>query len=342
MQIAARTDKAITELPPCALRIHPQFHNVLFLGTYKLEKDTGLRHGSIDIYDVSAGIMTKRTSIPTPLAVLDLKFSTDALILVLAHSTGNLCTWQYIGDRLKQTQELQLFDTLVLITSVCFSPNSQNQVLVTLTTGESAIVDLITGTAEELPTSHSLECWTGAYGETGPAANVVFTGGDDAKLIAHDLRTTEKIWETSHRHHDAGVVLILCPGRWLSSQPNSLWTGSYDDCLRVFDLRYLEGDDGPTLFTGLLPQEKHKQNLNGGVWRLIPAPDSDKVLACCMYDGARIIEPIDGVPQVTRYFKGDHESMCYGGDWQGDLVATCSFYDNVVQTWLPTEVESLQ
>lgn len=291
------------------------------------------------------GIFEKKQSTATKLAVLDLKFDPfDDLVLVLAHSTGNLTVWKYDNRSVSILKDLQIFDELMLITSVFFSPRDRGQVLVTLTSGESAIVNLETGDSEEFYTSHSLECWTGAFGEAGPTQNVVFTGGDDQKLIAHDLRTKDAIWQTSHRHHDAGVVLILCPGpKWLSHRPNSLWTGSYDDCLRVFDLRKLDGDDGPMLFQGLLPQEQFKENLNGGVWRLIPAPDSDKVLACCMYDGARIIDPSNDPenPQITRYFKGDHESMCYGGDWQGESVVTCSFYDNVVQTWLPTATEDV-
>lgn len=343
MSTATRLDITHTELPPCCLRVHPENINIVFLGTYKLEKESGLRHGSIDIYDIDHGRFSKRHSTPTKLAVLDLKINPqDALMLLLAHSTGNLMIWKFDGDGIHLEKNMNLFDELDLITSVFFSPQKASLVLVTLTSGASAIVDLESGNSDELYASHSLECWTGAFGEAGPAQNVVFTGGDDAKLIAHDLRTNEKIWETSHRHHDAGVVLILCPGpKWLSRRPNSLWTGSYDDNLRVFDLRKLDGDEGPILFQGLLPQQQFAENLNGGVWRLIPAPDSDKVLACCMYDGARIIDPTEApeCPEVIRYFKGDHESMCYGGDWQGDFVVTCSFYDNVVQMWLPTEVE---
>lgn len=343
MLTAARIDKTTTELPPCCLRVHPDSHNVVFLGTYKLEKESGLRHGSIDIYDLNDGKFTKRQSIPTKLAVLDVKTSpTDSNLLVLAHSTGNLIMWRYDNETLEKVSEFQIFEEDVLVTSIFFSPTTQNQLLATLTAGTSLLIDLQTGDSEKFTTSHSLECWTGAFGELGPAQNVVFTGGDDAKLIAHDLRTQDKIWETSHRHHDAGVVSILCPGpKWLAHRPNSLWTGSYDDNLRIFDLRKLDTDEGPVLYPGLLPQEQHKQNLNGGVWRLIPAPDSDKVLACCMYDGARIIDPTENPdkPEISRYFKGDHESMCYGGDWQGKEVVTCSFYDNVVQAWLPTATE---
>lgn len=339
MQIAKRLNVHKTRLPPCCLRIHPVDPSLVAIGTYKLEEESGLRHGSLDTYRIDDSGLDKMATNVTSLAVLDLKFSPfDPLVLVLGHADGSIAVWSF-NQTPKLIQKIQILDENSLVTSVFFSPVDKNSLLVTSTSGEAYVVDLNTEETEELSEAHSLECWTGAFGEAGPAQNVIFTGGDDSTLIAHDLRTREKIWKA--RKHDAGVVLILCPSQnWLSGRPNDLWTGSYDDCLRTFDLRKLDGDDGPYLFQSLLPQEIAKENLNGGVWRLIPAPDSDKVLACCMYDGARIVEP-DGKGgfDVTRYFKGSHESMCYGGDWQHDYVVTCSFYDNVVQRWLPEATE---
>lgn len=317
------------------------------IGTYKLEKDTGRRHGSLDVYASGKGGWTRLLSVATELAVLDVKVSPkDPSVWVLAHSTGNIMVWKFDEDNnsLQLQENLRLYDEGVLVTSVFFDPANPEQLLATLTSGEAAIVNLQDSSSHQLDTQHLLECWTGAFGEAAPAANVVFTGGDDAKLIAHDLRTNSKIWATSARHHDAGVVLILCPNTlWLLHQPNQLWTGSYDDHLRVFDLRKLDTDDGPCLFPSLLPQELHKVNLNGGVWRLIPAPKSastpqDSVLACCMYQGAYIVLPEDDKPVAKQFFKGQHDSMVYGGDWAslGEYVVTCSFYDNVVEQWLPS------
>ena len=46
--------------------------------------------------------------------------------------------------------------------------------------------------------------------------------------------------------------------------------------------------------------------------RLIPSPVDNRLLSCCMYDGARIIDANLDSFTVTRYFKQDHQSMCYG------------------------------
>lgn len=338
MQVSRLLAKTETELPPCCLRVWPNDHSIIFLGTYKLEESSKTRHGSIEVHRLSNGQFENLGQTPVDLAILDLKFSpTDPLLLVSAQSTGEILIWKYDGT-LELLQKVQVAEKDILVTSVFFSPGDENSLLATLTSGESLVVDLKTLDCNRLSTQHSLECWTGAFGELGPSRNVVFTGGDDAVLVAHDLRTKDKIWATNHRHHGAGVVLILCPSpRWLRLRPNDLWTGTYDDHLRVFDLRKLDGEDGPYLYQSLLPTETYKENLNGGVWRLIPAPDSDKILACCMYDGARVIEPDNGKFTVSTYFKGHHESMCYGGDWaELDKIITCSFYDNVVQAWLPS------
>lgn len=337
MQESERLAVVKTALPPCCLRIHPSDNSIIILGTYKLEED-GRRHGSIDVYLYEENELALINLTLTEAAVLDIKFSPDASVLVSVHSTGNLIVWN-INLELKELSQLhnwELFPLDNLITSVFFSPTKASSVLVTLTSGELAIVDISTGTTDVLSTSHDLECWTGSFGEVGALENVVYTGGDDAKLIAHDLRSNEKIWSTSYNHHEAGVVSILLPGpKWNQSNPNNLWTGSYDDQLRILDLRLIDKEN-PLLMEGYIPRVVHSENLGGGVWRLVPSPTDERVLVCCMYDGARIVNKTETF-EVGRYFKKDHESMCYGGDWAsgGDFVGTCSFYDNVVQIWSP-------
>lgn len=315
-----------TELPPCCVQVQG---DVVIIGTYKLEQGSD-RWGSVDVLICRDGGLEKVENHTTKNAILDIKFNpNDRTMMVLAHSEGNLDIWKFNSEGepfLKKVGSVQVEeDKEILITLVHFSGTGK-EVLVTLTSGYLAVVDLATSGISWLDTPHDLECWTADYSETLPS--VVYTGGDDAKLIAHDLRTKGSVFSTGHRHHEAGVVAILSPlAQWNSGRPHQLWTGSYDDHLRVLDLRVIENE----LFA-MPPVVNYGENLGGGVWRLIPK--GNDVLTCCMYDGGRVINSKGDVPEVTRTFKGNHESMVYGADWFEDgRFVTCSFYDKVVHLW---------
>ncbi|CUM66747.1 uncharacterized protein PRCAT00004428001 [Priceomyces carsonii] len=338
----------ITELPPCCLRISPQDNSVIVVGTYKLEEE-GTRHGSIDIYkysnDVSSNYNLKLLSkIDTESAVLDIKFHNfDPSLLALSHSTGNVVLWKFDIEQktLDKLTNIKIGELDCLVTSVFFSPVESDRLVATTTFGNVFSIDLSDFSISRMEKAHELECWTASFGELGQLSNVVYSGGDDGKLIAHDLRTRQEIWSTSHQHHQAGVVSILSPGSgWNTHNPNQLWTGSYDDNLRILDLR-LPDPETSSLIPGYVPKVIEEKNLGGGVWRLIPSPlvSDNRVLSCCMYDGARILDSKGNSIEVDKYFKGEHNSICYGGDWasNGSLVATCSFYDKVLHLWSPDE-----
>lgn len=350
-----RIARTKTTLPPCALRYHPIDPSLIFLGTYKLEED-GSRHGSIDIYKQDQDELILQSSTPTESAILDIKFSPfDESLLISAHSTGALRIWNYKSQSLTLIHHAQVFEKDVLITSIIFSQVHKDKILLTCTDGYAALVSLTqTGVSEPqyFGTQHDLECWTGAFGNMAELSNLVFTGGDDGSLIAHDTREPDSLAVFhARRIHEAGVVAIQTStegdpirngtGDWFSDKPYTLWTGSYDDNLRSLDLRVVPNVG---IVSGIIPKVQEKVKLGGGVWRFAPSTikNDNRLLTCCMYNGARIIgAKSDSEPIVERFFKQEHESMVYGCDWspKGDQVATCSFYDCIVQVWSPDELE---
>ncbi|SCU99357.1 LANO_0F01574g1_1 [Lachancea nothofagi CBS 11611] len=361
------------ERPPCCLRIFRDQY--VLIGTYDLDKPSGARTGSLEIRDAELILLEKYD---TYSAVLDLKISPfDDTVIASAHSMGNLQIWQVCLNengsfvKLRELANLQIFDTDVLITSLHFSPSNPHCLLVTATTGETRVIDIEHGStsfsatqiarqyekvehqhiqvqgkststvavpSRPLQHEHSLECWTAEFGTLSPIENVIFTGGDDSTIAAHDMRTGDSIWSNS-RIHEAGVVAIKSSTEtFRNSKPTSIITGSYDDHIRMIDLRML----GNSIYPGnnVPAANSTTLNLGGGVWRFAESPANaksnslDKLLVCCMYDGAKVVTVgADDEFVVDSYIKKNHDSMCYGGDWSSGFIATCSFYDKVVQIW---------
>lgn len=219
-------------------------------------------------------------------------------------------------------------------------------------------------TSVEPAASHQLEAWTVAFlpSKSETAANTaqeltLLSGGDDSKLLASTLKysrrethedTTnciEKLYPArGFKGHDAGVTSILPLATRLDNQSSIIFTGSYDDHIRVFSFA------GPFQAPICLAEE----NLGGGVWRLktVGAAKSDGnkwevvLLASCMHAGARLLrvagdqEREECEIEVLGRFE-EHKSMNYGSDYaprtdKADTPLQCvstSFYDKLLCLW---------
>ncbi|KAJ8098811.1 WD40-repeat-containing domain protein [Lipomyces tetrasporus] len=324
----------LTQLPPCALAFHPSDSRFVVVGTYKLEQD-GCRHGALQVYECDGGKLKLCNTIESQdSSILDLKFSPhDCSLLASTHSTGKVCLWRVSlsgehgidVDLISACEITDSSDTLVL--SVCFSPIDPAVISVTLSSGEwrlcsiSSESSVATVQVQKKFMAHSLEAWTSAFSSNG---SMLFSGGDDSCLSAHDLRAGMQVWQ-DRRSHGAGVTSILS----FPYNESQIWTGSYDEKLRVWDLRGAHRKGSVV----------NELSLGGGVWRLTHHPKlAEKlVLSCCMHGGARLINASDELSDssVVGIITDGHESMVYGGDWSSDTgyLATCSFYDRKLNLW---------
>lgn len=197
--------------------------------------------------------------------------------------------------------------------------------------------------------AHSLETWCATFDPGQP--HLVYSGSDDCSFKGWDLRQEQPspVFVNS-KSHGAGVC-IVSPH---PSRTQLLATGSYDECIRLWDARNMAR-----------PLVAAERAAGGGVWRLKWHPaDPHLLLAACMYGGfavARCATAFDSVEVVETYVA--HGSIAYGADWfQGaqlpawaaeraaaaaggagrvedgcgrSMVATCSFYDKLLHVWLP-------
>lgn len=192
--------------------------------------------------------------------------------------------------------------------------------------------------------AHSLgdtgaEVWTVAV--CPHTRNVVWSGGDDAKLRAWDSRATCASPLFTSSVHKAGVTSITwCP---LPGGEHLVATGGYDDHLLIWDDRVMG--------SGLRSLPLSDTLLGGGVWKVRWRPNRDEgtgawanaIAVACMYDGVAILDtkPLmhsgGPLPILTKYTQ--HESITYGVAWvpspkgQCASILSSSFYDHALHLW---------
>lgn len=166
---------------------------------------------------------------------------------------------------------------------------------------------------------HMAETWSVCTLHDG----TILSGGDDGILAATDIRTSTPVWRVRDAHGTVGVTCVTQNTRGM------LWTGGYDDMVRVWDVRAM---NKPICQTAV----------GGGVWRIRFHPSRPGlVLIAAMYDGCKILrETSDNVDMLAQF--REHESIAYGAEWMPaleqthglDAIAlTASFYDRAIFLW---------
>eukprot|EP00668_Euglena_longa_P002177 GGOE01002519.1.p1 GENE.GGOE01002519.1~~GGOE01002519.1.p1 ORF type:complete len:370 (+),score=68.60 GGOE01002519.1:78-1187(+) len=178
------------------------------------------------------------------------------------------------------------------------------------------------------------ETWCAAFDTH--ADTTTYSGADDCLLKRWDLRCAAA---TASIRHDMGIT-CLAPH---PSRPHLMAYGSYDEHLRIVDVRHLRRELASYRTEG------------GGVWRAKWHPSApDRLCVAAMHAGATVLQlagevihqeaqpPFDadaGDP-ITASSWHRHGSLVYGIDWlagpggaPGDLLGSCSFYDAQLHLW---------
>lgn len=288
------------------------------VGAYTLASE-GNRVGGIHLVSANQSTPSLESIAFTPLpAVLDSRVCGDGNRMVLV-----ACADGSLRCLLLPTMEEQWkWDAGHMLLSLSIVKEDGNDVLLSLSDSSGRVLLVKATPAGCTPVHeadvHSAEAWTvDAVDESQ-----VFSGGDDAFLFATDLRSKDCVWK-KRAHTDVGVTSIVCRGS------HHLYTGGYDDCLKIWDTRSMK-------------QPLAEKNLGGGVWRIKFHPArADLLLVACMYDGFKVVKVNDNSSiDVHAQYKG-HESIAYGAAWAHDenqssndvFGLTASFYDKSLQLW---------
>lgn len=176
---------------------------------------------------------------------------------------------------------------------------------------------------DTVESAHDLEMWAIAFDAT--RADVLYTGADDCAFKVWDLRDTSRAQTVNRKTHGAGVTCVVPSPR----DENVVVTGSYDDHVRLWDVRSMKAP-------------MSELNVGGGAWRC-RWHSTRNALACAAMGGGAVLVNVDEATGALEedFTYDEHESIVYGADWvrladdgdSTDILVTCSFYDKSVRCW---------
>ena len=170
---------------------------------------------------------------------------------------------------------------------------------------------------------HELETWCVEVSRMD--SNLVLSGADDSLLRGWDLRTPNASPAFSNRSHEAGVISLAC-------NPNKdvqLLTGSYDEHVRLFDLRHMKAPllRSNRLGDGAYQLSWHSQKC--GLFAVAAMRCGFPIFE--LKDGdegdegeAAAFNALGGYCEAAK--EGSHGSLGYGISWQtlGGSVVLCT------------------
>ncbi|EFA76071.1 WD40 repeat-containing protein [Heterostelium album PN500] len=335
------------ELSADSVECHPSLPNLMAVGTYQIDQEHNQqykdrRSGKLYLFDVEIGkpspssspmTCTQLQEIEFNSGILDMKWTkTDQPKLGVVLSRGDLAIYR-VGD-IDGTNQKSL---VPVMNATPISPSESDEILAlsldwnksgtriitSFSNGSLALFDVDNDKPETIERwdAHGYEAWIAAF--YYHQEQLMFSGGDDCLWKHWDSRVGLST-PTITKRCDMGVTSIHChPHR-----ENIVAVGSYDENLRVWDLRSMRSPVSTTA-------------LGGGVWRVKWHPSSDKqdqlVTACMGGAFNKLTFNNELTSADIETYNGQHQSIAYGVDWssssENQYIGCCSFYDKLLSIW---------
>jgi diphthamide biosynthesis protein 7 len=366
-------DQITTTLNACSLEVLNHLVGEIYpliIGCYQLNEEDATRSGELRLYsipqistDIKFGNVTQ--IIHTDSGVLDGKWQNipdrHMNYFATANASGSISIYGLHSEEnasnslnlsLMNSSEIEESNGLAL--ALAWDDSNSSQIVSSYSGGTIALHTIDYRSDESACNiresmrwnAHSMfgcpaEVWTCCFAsnkEYNSHPNVVMSGGDDCKMKVWDIRNNTIPFHVMS-NFDAGVTTLS----YHPKLEHIFAVGSYDECLRIMDMRKLA-------------EPLTKINVDGGVWRAKWHPkDSSRILVGAMHAGCRVVQAdcildhdhVDENPHETVITKSftKHKSMAYGADWLliprvgGDLefAASCSFYDKQGFIWHSSE-----
>ncbi|PIC40369.1 hypothetical protein B9Z55_011737 [Caenorhabditis nigoni] len=279
------------------------------VSTYLLDPSSDTRSGSLCILKAEKNQnLVLENEISTSAGVFRFDFRNPSTV-VAALTDGSLVV--------QQIEEPTSSETTPVSSDMLLDLGLSNSSL-TITTdnkGHAYLVDLNTSLIVATWLAHSLPYVPGEGCEVWscsvtPDAQTVVTGGEDGSMKLWDARSKTQISQS--KIFGAGVVFVDFPAE--NRAENQIFTGSYDENLRVFDRRNLKT---------VLKEKK----LSGGVWNI--EHDDEQLCVSCMYGGYSILnsESLDVIYENREVGK----NLLYGATKiSKNSTIFCTFNDYLV------------
>lgn len=223
-----------TEYSACSLEFHPSIPSLFAVGLYQVVDEAGesyTRKGRILLLENTGSSIELVQSIDCD-AVLDLKW--DSNFLFAATSTGFLLHYALEID---PTPKLVIVKSSSLCSSLCLALDlDSSNILTSFSNGSIQLIDRESDTSISKIDAHLNEVWSCAISKSNP--NIFYSGSDDMIWKHWDKRTNQLL--LGNTSHEAGVTVISCH----PSDMNLIATGSYDEYIRIWDVRMIKKKAG--------------------------------------------------------------------------------------------------